>query len=369
MHFHENTYQDQRHPDGKNHKRIKESQLHPLVVSLKMGRKTLLFFLNINLFLSPFYLPTQVFGQEKRYEFEKGLMGSPFRLVFYADNDSVANQAAQLAFSRIEELNEKLSDYRDGSEINRLSASSGNGEWIDVSDDLFKILLVSKKISRRTRGNFDVTVGPVVQLWRRAMRRNSFPTEAELQAARRGVGYRYMKLRCRTKAVKLTRQNMRLDVGGIGKGFAADEAVKVLAKQGIKSVLIDAGGDVTLSDPPPDKVAWELSVDSGTSQDSTASTISLANAGVATSGATYRYLEHKGVRYSHIVDPRTGVGLRFHVRTTVVAPNGALADALATAFSVAGIERSKKVMRKFPDVKVWLLETSEGRTRELNTLK
>ncbi len=334
-----------------------------------MGRKTLRFFINISIFLIPFCLLPPAQGQERRYEFEKGLMGSPFKLVFFSKNDSLAKEAARLAFFRIEELNEILSDYRDGSEINRLSAKSGSGEWRGVSDDLFSILLISKKISRRTCGAFDVTVGPVVQLWRRAMRRNSFPTEGELREARRAVGYRHVKLRRRTKSVKLNRQNMRLDVGGIGKGYAADEAVKVLEKLGIESVLIDAGGDVTLNDPPPGKTAWEISVDSGSPQDSSATTIFLANMGVATSGATYRFLEHDGIRHSHIVNPKTGVGLRFHVRTTVVAPSGTLADALATAFSVARIERSKKIIRKFSGVQVWLLETSGGKTSEWNTLK
>ncbi len=331
----------------------------------KMERSSLRFFLSISIFLILIYLPASGFGQEKRYEFEKGLMGSPFRLVFCARNDSVAEEAAHRAFARIEQLNDLLSDYRDGSEINRLSATSGSGQWIAVSDDLFRILSISKKVSRRTGGTFDVTVGPVVQLWRRAMRRNSFPTEAELKVARRAVGYRFVKLRCRSQSVRLIRSGMRLDVGGIGKGYAADEAVQLLKNLGIQSVLIDAGGDITLSGPPPGREAWEISVGSG---DSTVS-MPLAQAGVATSGATYRYLEHEGVRYSHIVDPETGVGLRFHVRTTVIAPNGTLADALATAFSVAGIKKSKKILRRFPDVKVWLLETNGEATRELNTLK
>ncbi|GHB52354.1 thiamine biosynthesis lipoprotein ApbE [Persicitalea jodogahamensis] len=310
-------------------------------------------------------MPTSGFGQEKRYEFEKGLMGSPFRLVFYAKNDSVADEAAHRAFGRIEQLNDLLSDYRDGSEINRLSATSGSGQWIAVSDDLFRILSISKKVSRRTGGTFDVTIGPVVQLWRRAIRRNEFPTEAELKVARRAVGYRFVKLRCRSQSVRLIRSGMRLDVGGIGKGYAADEAVKLLENLGITSVLIDAGGDITLAQPPPGRKAWEISVGSG---DSTVS-MPLAQAGVATSGATYRYLEHEGVRYSHIVDPETGVGLRFHVRTTVIAPNGTLADALATAVSVGGIRRSRKILRRFPGVQVWLLETEGGKTREWRTLE
>ncbi len=160
-----------------------------------------------------------------------------------------------MAFARIETLNEILSDYRDGSEINRLSAQSGTGQWIRVSDDLYKVLSISKKISRKTRGTFDVTVGPVVQLWRRAMRRNIFPTQKEIEIARKAVGYRLVKLKPRTKSVRLARSDMRLDVGGIGKGYAADEAVQVVQKLGIQAVLIDAGGDLTLAGLPPGEKA------------------------------------------------------------------------------------------------------------------
>ncbi len=341
-----------------------------LCASLRHGGTTVLLFpfLKISSFLLIIYLPGSVFAQGKRYEFEKGLMGSPFRLVFYAEGDSLAQVASAQAFGRIEALNEILSDYRDGSEINRLSAQSGLGKWVPVSEELYRMIELSKKISRKTSGAFDITVGPVVQLWRRAMRRRIFPTNDEIEEARRAVGYRYIKLRPRNKSVKLTQPHMRLDVGGIGKGYAADEAVRVLNRFGIRSILVDAGGDLTLADPPPGKPGWEVEVSSGTLSDSTA-VLLLSRVGIATSGATYRYLEHNGVRYSHIVNPKTGVGLRYHVRTTVMAPNGTLADALATAYSVAGIEGAKRITSKFQNVKVWLLETKGTKVKSWNTLK
>jgi thiamine biosynthesis lipoprotein len=325
------------------------------------------YFVYISSFIVLFYFSTPVFGQQKRYEFQKGLMGSPFRLVFYAADDSLAACAARQAFGRIEYLNEVLSDYRDGSEINRLSAQSGSGKWILVSDELFEILAISQKLSKQTYGTFDSSVGPAVQLWRRAMRRNTFPTDKEINEVRKRIGYQYIQLHSRTKSIRLGRPKMRLDVGGIGKGYAADEAVEVLRGLGISSILIDAGGDLTLADPPPGSQGWRVEVTSGTEQDSVA-TLVLANVGVATSGATYRYLEHDGQRYSHIVNPKTGIGLQFHVRTTVVAANGAQADALATALSVVGIQKAKKISRKFRGIQVWLLETKDGKMTSWNTL-
>lgn len=332
------------------------------------GSNALFFFINISSFLIPIYFSAPVFGQEKRYEFQKGLMGSPFRIVFYANDDSLAADAARQAFGRIEHLNEILSDYRDGSEINRLSARSGSGRWVAVSDELFEILAISKKLSKQTDGTFDPTVGPAVQLWRRAMRRSTFPTDEEIDKAHKSISYTFIQLRSRTKTVRLRRPTMRLDLGGIGKGYAADEAVKVLKELGISTILVDAGGDLTLADPPPGTKGWAVDISSGTEQDSVA-TLLLANTGIATSGATYRYLEHQGQRYSHIVNPKTGIGLRFHVRTTVVAANGTEADALATALSVAGIQKAKMISRKFRGIQVWLLETKDGEMTSWKTLK
>src|SRR5690606_11804762 len=145
----------------------------------------------------------------------------------------------------------------------------------------------------KTRGSFDITVGPVVQLWRRALRRNVFPTPDEVENARKAVGYRFVKLRPCTKSVRLVRPGMRLDVGGIGKGYAADEAVRAVQKLGIKAALIDAGGDLTLAGVPPGRAGWEVEINSGTSVDSVA-LVHLTDVGVATSGANYRYLEHNG---------------------------------------------------------------------------
>ncbi|GAB2795614.1 FAD:protein FMN transferase [Rhabdobacter roseus] len=298
-------------------------------------------------------------------------MGSPFRLVFYASSDSLAQAGAERAFRRIEALNDVLSDYRDGSEINRLSAQAGTGEWVPVSQDLGEVLRLARTLSARTQGTFDPTVGPAVQLWRRAMRRGTFPAQTEIRALRRKIGYRYLHVDSTRQRVRLLRKGMRLDVGGIGKGYAADEAVALLREMGIRSVLVDAGGDLTLGDPPPGQAGWTITVESGTEPDPRSSTtqiLTLANVGVATSGANYRYLEYRGKRYSHIVNPRTGVGLLYHVRTTVIAEDGTQADALATALSVAGIRRGKKLLKRFPSARVWVLEMKEEKVRSWKTL-
>lgn len=308
----------------------------------------------------------QSFAQEHRYTFEKGLMGSPFRIIIYASDDTLANLAAKEAFDRIQELNDSLSDYRDNSEINRVSAQSGSGQWISVSKDLFDILYISNSISERTNGAFDATLGPIVQEWRRATRKGYLPDPATIKHALSRTGYKKIKFDKAGQRIMLMTKGMRLDIGGLGKGYAADEAVKVLKKHGIKSAMIDAGGKLALMDAPPGEKGWKITVSTG--RDSISS-IEYANVGIATSGPTYRYLDYGGKRYSHIVDPKTGIGLLFHIRTTVISPDATEADALATAFSVSGIKKGKKYLRKFPNNKVWMEELKDGKRKSWNTIQ
>ncbi|NIJ53158.1 FAD:protein FMN transferase [Dyadobacter arcticus] len=307
-----------------------------------------------------------LYGQQKRYTFEKGLMGSPFKLVFYAPGDSIAQLAAQRAFARVEKLNEIMSDYRDGSEINLLSASSGSAKWVVVSEDLFDILAISQNISIKTEGAFDATMGPLVQMWRHATRKGIFPTTAEIKEAKEKTGYQKMQMDSTSRSILLTQKGMRLDIGGLGKGYAAEEAIKELKLMGITSAMMDAGGKIVLTDPPPGSKGWKITVSNGSDS---LKTMELANLALATSGPTYRFMEYKGVRYSHIVDPKTGIGLLFHVRTTVISPDGTVADALATAFSVAGIAKSKEYLSRFPNSKVWLVEKQNDHIADWNMLE
>lgn len=304
-------------------------------------------------------------AQTKRYVFERGMMGSPFKLVLYAKGDSVANIASQKAFDRIQQLNDSLSDYLNDSEINKLSAQSGSGKWVPVGKDLFNILYTSNQISKKMDGAFDATMGPVVQVWRRAVRQGKFPDDEEIREAMQKTGYQKMKLNRSARTVLLTERGMRLDIGGLGKGFAAEEAMKVIRSFGIKSAMVDAGGKIVVTNAPPGMKGWNITVSNGSDS---LRTMLLSNTSVATSGPTYRYLEFKGIKYSHIVDPLTGIGLTSHIRTTVVHPNGVISDALATAFSIVGIHRTKKYLKSFPHTKVWLLELNDGKVSEWGSL-
>lgn len=286
-------------------------------------------------------------------------MGVPFAAVFYAPDEASANKAIDAVWARIEHLNSLMSDYDSTSELMRLCRDSGPDKPIRVSPELFRVLGKSVEVSELSDGAFDVSVGPLVKLWRRARRQKKLPDPMLLEEARALVGWRNIKLR-KAEAVELLKPGMKLDLGGIAVGYAADEAIKVLKQHGIARAMIDGSGDIVVGDPPPNATGWLIGIASLREPDA-ASTMfaSLANCSISTSGDAYQFVELGGRRYSHIVDPKTGLGLTERCSVTVIASDGITADALATAVSVLGSERGLKLVEAQPGTAA-LFATVEG---------
>lgn len=287
-----------------------------------------------------------------RFEFTHAQMGTEFRLVFYAPDSASATAAARAAFDRVDTLNAIMSDYWPESELMRLCDRAGSGEKVSVSADLWNILNRSAEFSRQSDGAFDVTVGPLTRLWRRARNLQELPDSARVEAARELVDWRNVRFYPKNRRVALLKTGMKLDLGGIAQGYAADECLRILRRRGITRALADAGGDIALGDPPPNAPGWRIE-----QLDSDMGYCYYSNCGITTSGAAYRYLEAGGRRYSHIVDPRTGWGLTHRVLVTVQAPDATTADAWATAISVLGAPGWEKIRQRHPSLRVWLTET------------
>lgn len=262
-------------------------------------------------------------------------MGTEFRILLYIDGAERAQVAARAAFDRIHALDAAMSDYIESSELSRLSASAGSGEWRPVSDDLWRVLSLAQYFSEASSGAFDITVGPAVELWRRARRQSEPPKPERIENALASVGWRKLRLDASARAALLEVAGMKLDLGGIAKGYALDQALEALAQHGVESALVDDGGGVAVSGAPPGTSGWRIRVDPF-ENGSAAVEIELAHASIATSGDASRALEFEGRRYSHVVDPRTALALTSRVAASVVAADGTTADALATALCVLG---------------------------------
>jgi len=283
-------------------------------------------------------------GDLERHEYRRIVMGTQARIVLYAEDEEVARAAAAAAFARMVELDDLLTDYRP-SEVTRLGEASG-GPAVPVSLDLLRILLTAEEVSQATGGAFDVTMGPLTSLWREARKAGKLPPKDVLEGARSRTGWEHVEIDMERCEVRLAVEGMRLDLGGIGKGYAAQFALRVLSEHGVSRALVDLGGDLVLGDPPPGRPGWRVAI-AGRDPDEDPPILTLAREAVATSGDTEQHVEIDGVRYSHILDPETGLGLTESECVTVVAPSGWYADALASAVSVMGIAKSQELLPRF----------------------
>ena len=299
-----------------------------------------------------------------RFEFTQPQMGVPFRLVLYATNAAQASEAATHAFARISALNGILSDYDPDSELSRVCRDTPVGQPVVVSPELWHMLKRSQDLARRTDGAFDATVGPLANLWRRARRRGELPSEALLDEARSRTGWQRLRLDSRRHTVTFLVPNMRLDFGAIAKGYAADEALAVLRGHGLRSALVAAAGDMTAGDPPPGQPGWRVEVGRTDLTNGPAPRIIwLHHGAAATSGDLFQRLDIGGRRYSHILDPRTGIGLTDHSLVTVLAPDGTTADSLSTAVSVLGPERGLNLVDRTPDAAALVIRAPDGKPK------
>ncbi|MDB4890076.1 MAG: FAD:protein transferase [Gemmatimonadetes bacterium] len=279
-----------------------------------------------------------------RSEFSELHMGVEVRIVMYARDERQARKAARAAFDRFAALEDIMSDYRPKSEIRSLDRRAG--EWVAVSEPLFTVLERAVEIARATDGAFDPTVGPLVALWREARRVHRLPGDTELDSARAHAGWRHIALDSVRRRARLEKAGMHLDLGGIAKGYAVQQAIKGLRAQGVMSALVEAGGDIAVSDAPPGKAGWCVDVP-GADESVRARAAALTNASISTSGPSAQFVEIGGVRYSHVIDPRTGLGLTSGVQATVIATDGALADALSTALTVLPREAVRSLLARY----------------------
>ena len=295
----------------------------------------------------------------KRFPYEQLKMAVPVRVILYAETEAVADACAEAAYRRFDEINASMSDYDPSSEILQLGVDNDlrfrkdsccDDGWRNISDDLFAVLQYSRHYAKLSGGAFDVSVSPLVQLWRRAKRLRRMPSREEIENARSLVGSHLWELDDSSgqKRVRLHRAKMRFDFGAIAKGYAVDQAFELIQSKGIRSVLVDAGGDMRLGDPPPGEPGWNVGMVEAAAQ-------TLSNISVATSGDMFQYFEVDDKRYSHIIDPKTGMPLVDSCTVTILASTATESDALASVVSVLGPDRGIALIDRIPGTKAMVV--------------
>lgn len=270
----------------------------------------------------------------ERVEAAEPHMGTLVRVVVYADSTERAHHAIRAAFQRIGEIDERLSDYKQGNELDRLCKSAA-GTPVKVSRDMMAVLERALLLSERTNGAFDVTIGRQTAEWRTGARP-------------RGAGhYKRVRLDREAQTVTLLEEGIRLDFGAIGKGYAADEMIEVLRKHGCPRAMVAVSGDIAVGDAPPGTAGWRIGI-GGTTHVET-----LVNCAISTSGDTEQARKSGGELLSHVLDARTGEPLKPGSMVTVIAPRGIDADSLSTAIKVVGQVEGRALVLQYPGARVY----------------
>ncbi len=270
------------------------------------------------------------------------MMGTLVEVVVYAQGDA-ASDAVNRAFTRIHEVEKASSRWEKGSALESIRAGKG----ASLGADETAIMKTALSVAVASSGAFDPTLGELVELWGIGTDQPRVPEEEEISGALERSGYRKIPEEgCCPPGVKVW-----LDLGGVAKGYAVDEAVKVLKGEGISAGIVDAGGDLRSFGQKPGDVPWKIGVQDPETPQELAGILDVGEVSVATSGDYQRFFEAGGIRYHHILDSKTGRPARSGVKSaTVLAPGCALADALATAAFVMGPERGLGLLEEWEGV-------------------
>ncbi|CAN5461811.1 FAD:protein FMN transferase [soil metagenome] len=285
------------------------------------------------------------YAQEKRFVFAEPKMGSPFQIIFYDTDSFNANKLAKQSFALVDSLVYIFSDYNDSSELNRLCATAGKTiEPVSVSPALYDILQLSKIAHEKSDGTFDITLGPLTKLWRKARKEKQFPSDSLVKEKLRLTGFSKIKIDTVTKKVMLLQMGMQLDLGGIAQGYIAQKVIDFLRSKNINTALVDVSGDIVACGTPPATNGWSIGINIPEHENEMLHRhLSICNKAVTTSGDVYQFMEHDGKHYSHLIDPQTGYGITTQKNVTVIASDGTTADWLTKACSILSIRKAKKL--------------------------
>lgn len=290
--------------------------------------------------------PFTLSAQAKRFRFTETKMGSPFQIILYHEDSTTAAGIAKNCFTLVDSLNNIYSNYSPSSEISRLAEKAFEKPQ-KVSDELFSMLLTCKHAWIKSGKTFDVTIGPLTELWRKARNEKKFPSKKEIKKVKRLTGFDKLEIDTFNKTVFFRKKGMRLDFGGIVKGYAAQYVMNYLKSLNINPAMVDAGGDIVTGEPPPGKNGWIIGINLPEQHEELwKGQLELSNSSVATSGDVYQYFYYRGKKYSHIINPRTGYGVISHRNVTVIDKNGTASDWLATACSILPVEKALKLIKK-----------------------
>lgn len=258
--------------------------------------------------------------------FEFSAMGGPCEIVISGTSRVQQQAAAEAAIAEVRRIEQKYSRYRDDSLLSRINRAAGSGEWIETDQETDWLISFADTLFKSSGGLFDITSGVLRRVWRFDQAR--LPGQAEIDAVLPLVGWANVEFK--PGAIRLGMPGMEIDFGGFGKEFAADAAAKALEDRGYRHGYVNLGGDLRVIGPQPDGSAWQIAIQDPRQRDEIIATIPIFQGGLTTSGDYEKFFEHDGIRYCHILNPRTGQPVRYWQSVSIAAPLAVVAGSCST---------------------------------------
>ena len=283
---------------------------------------------------------------------EASIMGTEISVELYHDDESIALEAAEAVLTEMRRIDASMSPLIPSSELARLNENAGK-HLFQVSDELYSLLNRSIEFSNLTDGAFDVTFSSAGYLY--DYRNRKRPEKTSLDPLLPLIDYHHLILNRDTKSIRFARAGVRIDLGGVAKGYAVDRCIQLLQQRGISHALVAAGGDSRVIGTRWGK-PWTIGVRDPRDREKLVAVIPLENVAVSTSGDYERYFEEGGVRYHHILDPKTGDSARELQSVTIIGPDALTTDALSTGLFVLGLNDGLRLANRLPDIEAIIVD-------------
>ncbi|WP_319229105.1 FAD:protein FMN transferase [Draconibacterium orientale] len=299
-------------------------------------------------------LGLSVFGQQP-YKRKLKLMGSRFEITVVANNEQEGNGYIDLAIAEIQRIEKLISSWDANSETSAINKNAGI-QPVKVSPELFALIERAIRISELTDGAFDISYASMDRIWHFDGSMTEMPSEETIAASVAKVGYQNIVLDKTASTIFLKKQGMKIGFGAIGKGYAADKAKALLMSHGVSAGIINASGDMNTWGKQPNGSYWKVAITNPMNKNKAFALLPIKNGAVVTSGDYEKYVKFNGIRYAHIIDPRTGYPAHGIISATVFAPKAELADALATSVFVMGIDVGLDRINQLPQIECIIVD-------------
>jgi thiamine biosynthesis lipoprotein len=290
---------------------------------------------------------------------ERKAMGTRFEITAVHADAKRAQEAIDAAYAEIERIEADISEWRETSTVSEVNRKAGV-EPVAVSQELFNLTRRSIRVSKLTDGAFDISFHTVGRFWDFKKHSSPIPDPEAIRRAMADIGYQHIILDEEKRTVYLDRAGTRIGFGGIGQGYGANRAVFVLKEHGVAAGVVNASGDIIAFGKQEDGRPWRIGIANPLDRDKVFAYLDVAEQAVVTSGDYENYVEFKGRRYSHIIDPRTGYPVTETRSVTIVCPDAEIADALATGVSVLGVDAGLKLVNGLKGVEAMIVDHNGG---------